>query len=92
MGKYEEITEGQTIAGPAEDWSSTNMGLDKFLSWEEFKEKQYFVFPVAKDWEKDIVRLLEKVLRGPGEQSRCPLPPASWRFIPRPWPKHFPDR
>ena len=27
--------------------------MEQFISWEEFKEKSYFVVPVAEDWEKD---------------------------------------
>jgi trimethylamine-N-oxide reductase (cytochrome c) len=29
------------------------MGLPEFISWEDFKDKQYYVFPVAEDWEDD---------------------------------------
>jgi trimethylamine-N-oxide reductase (cytochrome c) len=53
MGKYDEINQGLN----SEDLKKMvfeNMGVDKFMSWEEFKEKKYFVFPTAKDWEKDV--------------------------------------
>ena len=52
MGKYEEVTEGKTV----EDWikyTYEGIGLPEFISWEDFKEKQYYVFPPAPDWEKD---------------------------------------
>ena len=29
------------------------MEMSNFMSWEEFEEKKYFVFPVAEDWESD---------------------------------------
>ncbi len=53
MGKYEEITQGQTVAD-LQKLVFTNMGCDAFLTWEEFKKNKYFVFPVAKDWESDV--------------------------------------
>ncbi len=52
LGKYEEVTEGKSM----EEWikfTYDNLGLPEFISWEKFKEKQYVVFPTAKDWEKD---------------------------------------
>jgi anaerobic selenocysteine-containing dehydrogenase len=52
LDKYEEVTEGKTV----EDWLQyvyEGMGLPDFISWEDFKEKQHYVFPVADDWEKD---------------------------------------
>jgi len=29
------------------------MEIEYLISWEDFLEKKYFVFPVAKDWESD---------------------------------------
>ena len=52
MGKYDEVTEGKTL----EDWikyTYEGIGLPEFIGWDEFKEKEYFVFPVAEDWEDD---------------------------------------
>ena len=52
LGKYEEVTEGKTV----EDWIKyvyEGMGLPDFISWEDFKEKQYYVFPVAEGWKND---------------------------------------
>jgi trimethylamine-N-oxide reductase (cytochrome c) len=51
MGKYQEVTEGKSV----DDWikyAFEGLGLPEFINWENFKEKQYFVFPVAPDWEK----------------------------------------
>jgi anaerobic selenocysteine-containing dehydrogenase len=52
MGKYEEITEGKNV----QDWMKhffNGLGLDQLINWEDFKKKQYYVFPTADDWEKD---------------------------------------
>ena len=52
MGKYEAITEGKTTR----EWMKhffDGLGLDQLTTWEEFKKKQYYVFPTAEDWEKD---------------------------------------
>jgi molybdopterin guanine dinucleotide-containing S/N-oxide reductase-like protein len=52
MGKYEEITEGKSI----EEWikyAYEGLGLPELIDWEEFKKKQYYVFPTAPDWEDD---------------------------------------
>ena len=29
------------------------MGLEKYIRWEEFQEKKYYLYQVAKDWEED---------------------------------------
>jgi len=52
LDKYEELTEGKSI----EDWikyAFEGLGLPDVIDWEEFKQKEYYVFPVAPDWEKD---------------------------------------
>ena len=43
------------------------------MSWEEFKKKQYFVFPVAKDWENDVNRCLWRKFYEP-ENNPLPTP------------------
>jgi anaerobic selenocysteine-containing dehydrogenase len=57
MGKYEEITQGQTVKD-LQKLVFKNMGCEDFLTWKEFEEKQYFVFPIAKDWENDLPKAL----------------------------------
>ncbi len=52
MGIYEEVTEGKTV----EDWRKyayEGFGMPEVMDWEKFKEKQYYVFSPAHDWEKD---------------------------------------
>jgi anaerobic selenocysteine-containing dehydrogenase len=52
MGKCDEVTKGKTMEDLIK-YAYEGIGLPEFIGWEEFKEKQYFVFPVAKDWESD---------------------------------------
>ena len=52
LGKYDEVTGNKTV----EDWikyAYEGLGLPELIDWEDFKEKQYYVYPVAADWEKD---------------------------------------
>jgi molybdopterin guanine dinucleotide-containing S/N-oxide reductase-like protein len=51
LGMYEEVTDGYTedeLIKAVFD----GMFFDRLVSWEEFQEKDYFVVPVSKDWEK----------------------------------------
>jgi molybdopterin guanine dinucleotide-containing S/N-oxide reductase-like protein len=53
LGMEKEVTGGLTIP----DLQKTvfdNMGTNAYISWEEFKEKKYWVYPCAKDWQKDV--------------------------------------
>jgi molybdopterin guanine dinucleotide-containing S/N-oxide reductase-like protein len=52
MGKYEEVTKGKSVEDLIK-YTYEGIGLPEFIGWEDFKEKQYYVFPVAQDWEKD---------------------------------------
>jgi anaerobic selenocysteine-containing dehydrogenase len=71
MGKYEEITQGLTTED-LQKMVFDNMEVNNFLSWKEFKEKKYFVFPVAKDWEKDVC-FWSKFYKDP-EKNPAPTP------------------
>jgi anaerobic selenocysteine-containing dehydrogenase len=88
LGKYEEVTEGKTeeelIRSPFED-----MRLQNFISWEEFKEKGYYVFPVAEDWEKDPAGLIE-FYENP-EANPLPTPSGKLEFYSERLARHFPD-
>jgi anaerobic selenocysteine-containing dehydrogenase len=53
LGKYEEITEGRSTED-LQKYVFDGLGLAEFISWEEFKAKQYYVYPTAEDWEDDI--------------------------------------
>jgi len=88
MGKYDEVTGGRTL----EDWikyTYEGIGLPEFISWDEFKEKQYFVFPVAEDWEDDppgFRRFYEDPEKYPLKTPSGKLEIYSERLA-----KHFPD-
>jgi anaerobic selenocysteine-containing dehydrogenase len=52
LGLYDAVTEGKST----EDLQKLvfeKIEVNKFIGWEEFRDKEYFVFPVARDWEKD---------------------------------------
>ena len=51
LGLLEEYTEGKCV----EEWIKfgfDNSGVQNMISWEEFKEKGYFVVPTDPKWEK----------------------------------------
>ncbi len=88
LGKYDEVTGGKTL----EDWikfAYEGIGLPEFISWDEFKKKQYFVFPVAKDWEADppgLRKFYEDPAKYPLETPSGKLEIYSERLA-----KYFPD-
>jgi anaerobic selenocysteine-containing dehydrogenase len=51
LGMQDAVTDGfseaELIKGVFD-----GMGFDRFVSWEEFQEKDYFVIPYEKDWQK----------------------------------------
>ncbi len=88
MGKYDEVTEGKTIDDLIK-YGYEGMGLPEFISWEEFKEKQYYVYPVAPDWEKDppgLRKFYEDPVANPLETPSGKLEIYSERLA-----KNFPD-
>jgi trimethylamine-N-oxide reductase (cytochrome c) len=85
---HEEINEGKTI----EEWITylfDSLGLSEFISWEEFQEKGYFVFPVASDWEKDPAGLIN-FYENP-EANPLPTPSGKLEFYSERLAQHFPD-
>jgi molybdopterin guanine dinucleotide-containing S/N-oxide reductase-like protein len=85
---YDEVTEGKTT----EDLEKSvfdSMGVGNFISWEQFKEKDYFVFPVAPDWEKDPAGLF-KFYKDP-KANPLPTPSGKLEFYSERLAKHFPD-
>ncbi len=52
MGLFGEFTKGKTV----EEWIKTAYelsGVKDLVSWEELREKDYYVVPTAPDWEDD---------------------------------------
>jgi anaerobic selenocysteine-containing dehydrogenase len=51
LGMEEAVTEGFSVQDLIQE-TYTGMRFDQIVPFEEFQEKDYFVIPVAKDWEK----------------------------------------
>jgi len=51
LGLYDEYTEGMTVQEKIK-FAYDISGLGDLISWEQFKEKRYYIIPTAPDWEK----------------------------------------
>lgn len=87
LDKYEEVTEGKTEAELIKAVFD-GMGFNKLISWEEFQEKQYYVIPVAKDWDKAPAGLYN-FYKDP-EANPLPTPSGKLEFYSESLAKHFP--
>ncbi len=58
LGNYDEINDSKS-SEELEKSVFDYMGAQKFINWEEFKEKGYLPFPIAEDWEKDPAGLIK---------------------------------
>ena len=67
----------------------TGMRFDKIVAWEEFQEKDYFVIPVAKDWEKWPAGLYEFYKDPAGHP--LPTPTGKLEFYSESLDKAFPN-
>ena len=65
------------------------MGFDKFVSWQEFREKEYYVFPYVQDWDKDPAGFI-KFYEDP-EANPLPTPSGKLEFYSERIAKNFPD-
>ena len=88
LGTGEEFTEGKTTQD-LEKQVFDDMEIDYLISWEDFKEKKYFVFPVAKDWEQDPPGF-RKFYEDP-ENNPLPTPTGKLEFYSERLAQHFPD-
>ena len=52
LGVGEQLTEGLTTLDLQKKIFGY-MGLEKYMTWEEFEDKKYYLYQVAEDWEKD---------------------------------------
>jgi len=75
LGLRDEISRGRSVED-LQKMVFDKIGASSFVKWEEFKRKKYFVFPVAKDWEKDV-STWKKFYEDP---SAHPLPTPSGRL------------
>jgi molybdopterin guanine dinucleotide-containing S/N-oxide reductase-like protein len=88
LNLYDEVTEGLTTED-LEKSVYNSMGLEKFTTWEQFKDKEYFVFSAAKDWEKDPAGLIS-FYKDP-EHNPLPTPSGKLEFYSERLAKYFPD-
>jgi trimethylamine-N-oxide reductase (cytochrome c) len=87
LGKYEEVTEGKTVE-ELEKIVFDSMDLGTMVSWKEFREKGYYVVPVASDWEKDPAGFI-KFYEDP-EANPLPTPSGKLEFYSESLAKNFP--
>jgi len=89
LGKYDEVTEGKSI----DDWIKLlfdeQYEMSKYTTWEEFQEKEYFVFPIARDWEKDPAGMIEFYKDPAAHPLRTPS--GKLEFFSERLAKNFPD-
>lgn len=88
LGKEQEFSEGKTIRD-LQKQVFDNMELEKFISWEEFEEKQYVVLPTAEDWQDDVVGL--RPFYDDPEKNPLPTPSGKLEFYSERIAKHYPD-
>jgi len=88
LGKYEEVTEGRTIEDLIKLVFEWRVPKD-FVSWEQFKEKGYFIYPLAEDWENDPAGLYN-FYKDP-ENNPLDTPTGKLEFYSERLAKNFPD-
>ena len=88
LGKYDEVMEGKSL----DDLQRSvfeSMGVDSYMTWEDFKERGYFVFPVAEDWEDDPPGL--RLFYKDPEKNPLPTPSGKLEFYSKRLAENFPD-
>ena len=89
LGVYQEVTEGRNIDEWIKYFFEEFYEMTPFINWEEFKEKEYYVFPIAEDWENDPVGLVE-FYEDP-EANPLSTPSGKLEFYSERLAKYFPD-
>jgi len=87
LGLLEEYTDGKSV----EEWIKTGFeasGVQDKISWEEIKEKGYYVIPTAPDWEQDPAGLI-KFYQDP-ERNPLKTPSGKVEFYSQNLAKYFP--
>jgi trimethylamine-N-oxide reductase (cytochrome c) len=88
LGLGERFSEGKTTQDLQKDVFDT-MEMGKMISWKEFEEKKYYVYPVAKDWENDTPgfrKFYEDPVKNP-----LPTPTGKLEFYSARLAQHFPN-
>jgi trimethylamine-N-oxide reductase (cytochrome c) len=88
LGKEKEFSEGKTIQD-LQKQVFNNMELEKFISWDEFEEKQYMVLPTAENWREDVVGL--RPFYEDPENNPLPTPTGKLEFYSQRIADHYPD-
>jgi trimethylamine-N-oxide reductase (cytochrome c) len=88
LGLEEKISEGLTTAD-LQKRVFGYMGLEKYMTWEEFKEKKYYLYQVAEDWEQDSPGM-RKFYEDP-ERNPIGTPSKKLEFYSERLAKYFPD-
>lgn len=88
MGMEEAITENTTTEEMKKSIFEY-MGVDKFTTWEEFKERGYFLYEAADNWEEDTPGLRQ--FHDDPEKFPLPTPSGKLEFYSDRLAQHFPD-
>jgi molybdopterin guanine dinucleotide-containing S/N-oxide reductase-like protein len=88
LGLYDEVTEGKSPDEWLKQMFEKDFGISEFISWEKLKEKDYFVFPIAPDWEKDPPGM-RKFYEEP-EKNPLPTPSGKLEFYSERLARYFP--
>ncbi len=88
LGMEEKVREGKTPEELIRDTFYT-LNMNDYTTWEEFKEKEYFIYPLAEDWERDPAGLI-KFYKDP-EVNRLPTPSGKLEFYSARLAKLYPD-
>jgi trimethylamine-N-oxide reductase (cytochrome c) len=88
LGLEEKLSEGLTTLDLQKKIFGY-MGLEKYMTWEEFEEKKYYLYQVAEDWEQDtpgMRKFYEDPVKNP-----IGTPSKKLEFYSERLAKHFPD-
>jgi trimethylamine-N-oxide reductase (cytochrome c) len=88
LGYGEQFSEGKTTLDLQRECFET-MDMGKLISWDEFYEKKYYVYAVAKDWECDPPGF-RKFYQDP-DNNPLQTPTGKLEFYSERLAKHFPD-
>lgn len=89
MGLYDKVSEGKSIDDWIKEVYDNYSDLPSKISWEEFQEKEYYVFPTRDDWE-DIPAGMYEFYMDP-EANPLPTPSGKLEFYSERLAKEFPD-
>jgi trimethylamine-N-oxide reductase (cytochrome c) len=88
LGMKEKVTGGMTTEDVRQKIFK-DMSLDQFLTWEEFKERKYYLYDVDEDWEKDPPG--HRLFHDDPEKHPLPTPSGKLEFYSEALAKAFPN-